>query len=178
MAAYPQLQVMYGQTAPWVRCFSPLSIMKIAHLHPFCFLFFKQFLILKSCPLVFWLRSLVRDHVNTFWKTQISTGSPTSPHYLLSLKPLLELHTELLWCVCSGPHHICSGMHTLQWKIALLTHHGVKGWLLTLHATKASRHCCSLPWIGLTIHWRLLVNHNSRLLAMKWFLFWFQHLSL
>lgn len=101
--------------------------------------------------------------------------------YLWPLKPLLELHAELLWCVGSGPHYICSRMHTLQWKIALLIHwihHRVKGGLMALHATKTSLHCWSLPLVGLIINWRLLINHYCRFLAMKQLLLGLQSLSL
>lgn len=103
-------------------------------------------------------------------------------YYLLSLKPLLELHTELLWCIASRSHNICSGMHGLHWKIVLLvhlSHHRVKGCLLALNAaTKTTGHSCSWPMVGLAIYWRLLINHDCRILAMKCFMFGFQSLSL
>lgn len=74
--------------------------------------------------------------------------------YLLPLKPLLELHAELLWCIGPRSHCICSRMHTLKWKIVLLAHlihHGIKGWLLSLDVIKASWQGCALPLVGLTI---------------------------
>lgn len=101
--------------------------------------------------------------------------------YLLPLKPLLELHAELLWRVCPGPHHAGSGMHILHWEIVLLVHlihHRGKGRLLALHGGKTPWHCRSLSLVGLAIHGRLLVDHYSSFLAMKRFLLGFQSLSL